>query len=152
MENGRKTARILPNIPGLPGSQLSYQEFSLDWKTEEQAKKKGVSRLGRCPMVRSRSKKEESSLERRKGGCEGRVAILRVKIGSLLATVGWRSSNWYYWSRRGLHLGRCPMLRSKKKKKKKKKGVILFLALFKIVGRADSRAFFSFDSLGEGKD
>ena len=31
--------------------------------------------------------------------------------------------------------------------------VILFLALFKIVGRADSRAFFSFgDSLGEGKD
>ena len=27
----------------------------------------GVSRLGRCPLVRSRSKKEESSLERREG-------------------------------------------------------------------------------------
>ena len=31
-------------------------------------------------------------------------------------------------------------------------GVWNFLALFKIVSRADSRAFFSFDSLGEGKD
>ena len=38
---------------------------------------------------------------------------------SLLADRG-RSSKWYYWSRRNLHLGRCPMLRSKKKERKKK--------------------------------